>query len=441
MIVQDILETQYIQYCLTLKTILFLLYLSPGRWVLTKMTDETHILDNIPSDDSDLLGDIQAELDDRASKRDLLTTVTVKETFYYDTLEVPADADDGTIRRRYYLMAKKYHPDRQPSGDQEAAEKFKEIAEAYQVLSDPELRKRYDRDGRDGLSADKTSTADGMAKVDPAVLYAFLFGSDQFNDYVGRLATATSASVGDSPKVSAKTAKLLQKRRLVRLAVSLLKKIEPHVIAQEHGEEPMEVEDSWTAEALELSKASYGYEMLQCIGQSYNLMGAMYQGSINSGQGLPSVSAWAARQRAILDKKKSQNKNTMGGVRAGVDMLKMQQELMIKMQQAKAVDEREALEKEMNDAAVGIMLRVLWTTTVVDVTSTLYEMTHMIFFDQDVPKDVRWRRSEAVKALGSIFMSVPEPEDSQDQDLKQMYEDAAFAAMLETVKRRDAATK
>ena len=403
------------------------------------MSQEAKIVEGAPTDDSDLLGDIQADLDQQASKRNLDTTATVKETFYYDTLEVSADADESTIRRRYYLMARQYHPDRNDSA--EAADKFKQVAEAYQVLSDAELRKKYDLHGRDGLSADKTSAEGGLDKIDPAVLYAFLFGSDLFNDYVGRLATATSASVGDSRKISMETARVLQKRRLVRLAMSLMSKIEPHVQAQAEGVQPGDIETEWAEEAKTLSQASYGYELVQCIGQTYNLMATMYQGSKDSGQGLPSVSAWAARQKAILDKKQNENKNTMGGVKAGIDMMKLQAELMAKMQEATTVDEREALEKELNDAAMGIMLRVLWTTTVVDVTSTIYEVTHMVFFDQDVPKETRWQRSEAVKALGSAFMAAPRPEHKGDQDLKQMYEDAAFAAMLETVKRRDAASQ
>ena len=400
------------------------------------MADEANIVEGVPADDSDLLGEIQADLDQQASKRNV--NAAVKETYYYDILEVSADADESTIRRRYYLMARQYHPDRNDSV--EAADKFKQIAEAYQVLSDAELRKKYDVTGREGLSADKTSAEGGMGQIDPTLLYAFLFGSDKFNEYVGRLATATSASVGDSHKISIETARVLQKRRLVRLAMTLISKIEPHVQAQADGVTPGDIETEWTEEAKSLSQASYGYELLQCIGQTYNLMATMYQGSKDSGQGLPSVSAWAARQKAILDKKQSESKNTMGGVKAGVDMMKLQAELMAKMQEATTVDEREALEKELNDAAMGIMLRVLWTTTVVDVTSTLYEVTHMIFFDQAVPKETRWQRSEAVKALGSIFMAAPQPEHNGDQDLKHMYEDAAFAAMLETVKRRDAAS-
>ena len=65
---------------------------------------------------------------------------------YYETLKVARDADGTTIKTSYRKLALQYHPDRNP-GDAAAEEKFKEINEAYAVLSDPEKRARYDRYG------------------------------------------------------------------------------------------------------------------------------------------------------------------------------------------------------------------------------------------------------------------------------------------------------
>jgi curved DNA-binding protein len=62
---------------------------------------------------------------------------------YYNILGVKPDADIKTIKKAYHQLAKKYHPDVNP-GDKQAEEKFKDVAEAYQAISDPENRKKYD---------------------------------------------------------------------------------------------------------------------------------------------------------------------------------------------------------------------------------------------------------------------------------------------------------
>jgi curved DNA-binding protein len=66
-------------------------------------------------------------------------------TDYYEVLGVPRDTDPDTIRRAYRKLARKYHPDLNSDGD--AEERFKELGEAYQVLSDADKRARYDRLG------------------------------------------------------------------------------------------------------------------------------------------------------------------------------------------------------------------------------------------------------------------------------------------------------
>lgn len=232
-----------------------------GKWILTDLVkDEETVLKGVPKDDSDLLQDYEDKIENSV-KASLAGNKQVKDMAYYDALGVGADAEPSAIKRKYYVLARKYHPDKVGHDDKEAADKFKEVAEAYQVLSDPELRKVYDKKGKDGLSADKTSTEADL-KLDPAILFAFLFGSDQFYPYVGRLASATSAMVGDSPEITPETGRLLQKRRVTRLAVQLAKKLQPWVDGAHDDSTAL-----WKEEAFALATASYGYEMVQLIGK------------------------------------------------------------------------------------------------------------------------------------------------------------------------------
>ena len=69
---------------------------------------------------------------------------------YYEVLGVQKGASEEEIKKAYHKLAKKYHPDMNP-GDKEAEQKFKEVGEAYSVLSDPEKKSRYDQFGHAGV--------------------------------------------------------------------------------------------------------------------------------------------------------------------------------------------------------------------------------------------------------------------------------------------------
>ena len=66
---------------------------------------------------------------------------------YYEVLGVDKNASDDEIKKAYRRMAKKWHPDANQDNKKEAEEKFKEVGEAYEVLSDPQKKKMYDTYG------------------------------------------------------------------------------------------------------------------------------------------------------------------------------------------------------------------------------------------------------------------------------------------------------
>jgi len=73
---------------------------------------------------------------------------------YYKILEVPENADISEIKKKYRKMAMKYHPDRN-AGDERAAKKFREITEAYEVLSNEKKREEYDCKRKNGNNQSK----------------------------------------------------------------------------------------------------------------------------------------------------------------------------------------------------------------------------------------------------------------------------------------------
>lgn len=104
----------------------------------------------------------------------------------YDVLGVARGASDADIKRAFRKLAQQWHPD--VNQESEAQERFKEVNDAYQILSDPERRARYDRFGRAGV--------DGAAGAGGAGFEGFGGFSDIFDAFFGGAAGATSARRG-----------------------------------------------------------------------------------------------------------------------------------------------------------------------------------------------------------------------------------------------------
>ena len=107
---------------------------------------------------------------------------------YYKILGVSKDADVGEIKKAYRKLALKYHPDKNRDDPEFAAEMFKHVAEAFEVLGDEEKRNKYDRYGRDGQSVsfdfrDASSLFEEFFANDP--FFSSSFGTG-FGDMFGR---------------------------------------------------------------------------------------------------------------------------------------------------------------------------------------------------------------------------------------------------------------
>ena len=125
---------------------------------------------------------------------------------YYEVLGIDKSASANDIKKAYRKLAIQYHPDKNP-GDKEAEEKFKEAAEAYSVLSDPDKKARYDQFGHAGLGGAAGGggfNGAGMDMNDIFSMFGDIFGGGGFGGFGGRGASHPMKNRGTDLRVKVK---------------------------------------------------------------------------------------------------------------------------------------------------------------------------------------------------------------------------------------------
>ncbi|KAI4175669.1 MAG: hypothetical protein LQ348_006145 [Seirophora lacunosa] len=165
----------------------------------------------------------------------------VADTVYYDALGVPPTATELEIKKAYRKLAITTHPDKNP-GDETAHARFQAIGEAYQVLSNEELRKRYDKFG-------KEEAVPGGGFEDPAEFFGMIFGGDAFVDLIGELSLIT-----DLTKSMEITTKQMEEEEKAEKAEEKLKAKEQDTVAVDGQPAP---QTQSTADATSTAPANH----------------------------------------------------------------------------------------------------------------------------------------------------------------------------------------
>lgn len=289
----------------------------------------------------------------------------------YALLQVPKTATEGSIKKSYYTLARKYHPDKNQD-DSEATDKFQKLAEAYRVLSDAESRAVYDKYGDKGLVKNSVDI------IDPSTLFAMVFGSDKFVNIIGELELASLAcnvdENGTAPSSELLTS--LQKQRVGKLVLEMVKTLKPYVDGDKKGF----LTDAHR-QMRRLKQASFGPSLLYTVGNVYvtqtnhlldktkpfNLSAVMRKASLRSHRIASQHRAMSAAAR-VMDKQKRLHDRVM---KSGKDNRSISDE------------EAKNIAEEMAQNAIDMM----WKISVIDIETTLEDVVSIVLSGRDLIAD------------------------------------------------------
>lgn len=334
--------------------------------------------------------------------------MVVKDTKYYDILGVNPEASPAEIKKGYYRAALKYHPDKNPTDRENAELRFKEVGEAYQVLSDGQLRSRYDEFGEAAAQPE-------AGFQDAHVFFRQMFGGEAFVDIIGEISLATmmvdlaeeqerqangNVEIGeggayrsDEEQRRAEAAKRREQyqqaneQRIEHLAERLAKKL---ALMVEGHYTMADFKDYITKEARNLREESYGPQLLRTVGYIYAIKAKQALGR-DKMFGLPGF-YHSVREAGHL---------ASNFASALMTTRRLQKEA--EMQQ---VEGRTSPPIEGSDVEQERVFNVIWRWSAVDIEYSLGKVCERVLEDPKVTKEALQKRAIALKEVGDIYKAV-----------------------------------
>ncbi|CAB4401401.1 unnamed protein product [Rhizophagus irregularis] len=337
----------------------------------------------------------------KSSRRQFGTAQEPLETELYDILGVSPTASSSEIKKQYYKLALQFHPDKNKSPD--AEQQFKKISDAYQILSNPELRQKYNEFGG-------AEPEGGF--VNPEDFFRQQFGGDRFVDIIGEIsigrdmkevlqnaaAEEMNGDLSEEGKIRSKPNNdeerdEIRRQRVDKLVSNLVQKLSVYVDSNDE-KRAEQFKNMIELEAEDLKAESYGVELLHAIGFTYSLKAKQYLGGEQI-FGLP-------RFGHILREKGHVFSETISTLRSAIDLQNSFKELQKAEQEGLEGDEKSKLE----EATASKGLTALWKGSKLEVEGVLREVCDRVLSDNKANKLVLRKRAEALKIIGTVYENV-----------------------------------
>ncbi|KAJ7714096.1 X-domain of DnaJ-containing-domain-containing protein [Mycena metata] len=350
------------------------------------------------------------------------------ETGYYDILGITPTATTDEVKKAYRRMAIKHHPDKNPD-DPLAEERFKEIAIAYQTLSDDTLRKKYNEYGP------KESAPEG-GFVDPEEVFGAIFGGDRFIPIIGTISLARDMKaalqeadeaeqeeqeragtrildakgrpvLSDQEKAakelkdrakSAEKAKM-REERIKKLVENLDRKLSIFTESATGPDDP-DVTSSWRTicalEAEQLKQESYGVELLQAIGFVY-VSKAKHHLATN--QTFLGVGGWLHNVQG----KYHVFSETVSTLRSAIELKSVFDQIQAAERAGNLSPEDK---KKLEEQAAEKGLQALFKGAKLEIESVLRETCERVLEDPSITREKANLRAVAMQMLGEAYANV-----------------------------------
>lgn len=383
----------------------------------------------------------------------------VKDTAYYDVLGLEVEATAIEIKKAYRKKAMLTHPDKHPN-DPDAAKKFQEVGEAYQVLSDERLRARYDEFGKDEAIPEK-------GFEDPGDFFTAMFGGEAFHNWIGELTmlkelsqtadlldkkegeTETSESTDvlhpsqdaakpDEIKKPSKKLTAAQREELLKLekqrreakkirvedlSAKLDARLASCVASLSNNDDFEKFNNTLKKEIEDLKMESFGIELLHTIGKIYHTKASAF---------LKAQKTFGfSKIFSSVKQKGSTAKSAWNILSTAMDAQASMEEMVKAQERGEEWDDykKAQFEREMT----GKFVATAWVSSKFEIQGVLRDVCDKILNDKSVSSKDRIAKAQALLIISSKFLEVTRSQGEEEE--VRMFEDLMYEATAKKNKK------